>query len=351
MSTPSMASVAEYFARRAPQLDQESVDVRPGLTFLGGNGLLDVGVEQRLHDPHGNSGLEEIASLLADVSGECLSSAFSFWGHRVVLDLFARSRLSAEGRAVFAQLRTGEVIGSNAMAMGLKGLDGLEDLPVRGEVRGGEVHLLGTIDWASNLFSDAVIVFPVLLTTGDTVAMWARVTQPGIAVRHVSGLIALNGTRSGSVTFSNAVVPAENILNQHFAAFAEEFRPTYLLLQTAFCAGLAEVSVKCSGVNVEKRDNAGLRQTYSQVAAKVMLVVQRLRRALALADQVGLRDLIQLRLDAALVAGEAARLEVSLAGGAGFMSATAASRRFREASFLPVQSPTEGHLRWQLAQF
>ena len=49
------------------------------------------------------------------------------------------------------------------------------------------------------------------------------------------------------------------------------------------------------------------------------------------------------------LAQRATRLELTLAGGRGYLAANAANRRFREAAFLPVQSPSEGHLRWELS--
>ncbi|SHW24248.1 membrane protein [Mycobacteroides abscessus subsp. abscessus] len=58
-----------------------------------------------------------------------------------------------------------------------------------------------------------------------------------------------------------------------------------------------------------------------------------------------------MRLDAAGLAGAASRLEVTLSGGAGYAVGTAANRRFREAAFLPIQSPSEGQLRWELKQY
>jgi hypothetical protein len=42
-------------------------------------------------------------------------------------------------------------------------------------------------------------------------------------------------------------------------------------------------------------------------------------------------------------------LELRTAGGQGYASRAAVSRRYREAAFIPVQSPSEAQLRWELA--
>lgn len=44
----------------------------------------------------------------------------------------------------------------------------------------------------------------------------------------------------------------------------------------------------------------------------------------------------------------AANIEVRVASGAGYARNSPASRRFREAAFIPAQSPSEGQLRWEL---
>ena len=55
-----------------------------------------------------------------------------------------------------------------------------------------------------------------------------------------------------------------------------------------------------------------------------------------------------LRLAAADIVSAAAALEIRSAGGKGYARRTDASRRFREAAFIPVQSPSEAQLRWEL---
>ena len=60
-------------------------------------------------------------------------------------------------------------------------------------------------------------------------------------------------------------------------------------------------------------------------------------------------DILRLRLDVVDLAVAATRLEATLTGGRGYASASPTARRLREAAFLPIQSPSEGHLRWELS--
>ena len=62
------------------------------------------------------------------------------------------------------------------------------------------------------------------------------------------------------------------------------------------------------------------------------------------------REIVELRLSAARLAGAASRLECKLVGGAGYAARSATARRLRGAAFLPIQSPTEGQLLWELSR-
>ena len=44
-------------------------------------------------------------------------------------------------------------------------------------------------------------------------------------------------------------------------------------------------------------------------------------------------------------------LSCRLLEAAGYVASSPTARRLREASFLPVQSPTEGHLRFELSKY
>ena len=125
---------------------------------------------------------------------------------------------------------------------------------------------------------------------------------------------------------------------------------TFLLLQTAFCVGTTGAALTAAG-----RATDALAAQFDTDLADLAARAERNRRRLyefaAAPDDVNVADVIRLRLDAANAAVAATRLESALAGGQGYRAGTAANRRFREAAFLPVQSPSEGQMRWGLKQY
>jgi alkylation response protein AidB-like acyl-CoA dehydrogenase len=54
------------------------------------------------------------------------------------------------------------------------------------------------------------------------------------------------------------------------------------------------------------------------------------------------------RLEVARMAQLAVDVELRVAGGGGYRASSSTARRLREAAFLPIQSPTEGHLLFEL---
>lgn len=318
------------------------------LAELGRRGLLDLGVDSIVDPLSPAENVAGSATLIALIAEECMSSAFSLWAHRMVLDYFARGERTELNTRTAAQLRAGELIGSTAMAAGLKALAGIEPLGVTGRIEGDEIVVDGQIRWASNLVPGAVVVLPVALEDSRKVITWFRIGDPGAQPSYVDGLLALNATASASLKISGLRIPLDAVLSWTFVDTARAFRPTFLTLQSAFCVGIARRSLREATVLVERPGNEGLLARFTEVQQQVQEIEARWTRLGADVAEADLVEFVRLRLDASLVAGEATRLEAALAGGRGYLAASGTSRRFREAAFLPVQSPSEGQLRWEL---
>ncbi|WP_243788524.1 acyl-CoA dehydrogenase family protein [Saccharopolyspora gloriosae] len=341
---PDRAAVAEFFTARAGDLDQGGCDVRPGLGFLGERGLLGLGAPDNADD--------ELATMLLvveDVAASCMSSGFSLWAQRMVIEYLERGRAGAGPDREPAALRSGSRIGVTAMAPAMKHVAGLEPVPVIAERTDGGVRLNGPIRWASNLFEDALVVVPARFADGGGLIAVLRVDDPGVTVRSAPELLALGGTRSSSATLTQVEVPAGNVLSEDLTGFVRSVRPTFLLVQSAFCAGLAGASRRCSAELLDGL-NAEFREDFDELASRHDSVRARLFDFARAPHRPSPADLLRLRLDAARVAGTATKLESTLIGGRGYVATSATSRRLREAAFLPIQAPTEGQLRWELSR-
>ncbi|MGV0625891.1 acyl-CoA dehydrogenase family protein [Mycolicibacter minnesotensis] len=336
-----LADLAAIVAGRAEALDTGDLDVRADLARFGAAGLFDAALRE--------NGLPELVSTIERTAESSLAVGFSLWAHTMAVSYLAQAPAPARQGRLDA-LCSGDRPGVTAMAAGLKQVAGLGPVPLVADGDEGRLRISGPIHWASNVFDDSVIVLPARRADGTTLVAVVDADQAGITVAPAPDLMALGATASTSLRLHEVTVTPEQVLTTDLASFVQTVRPTFLLLQTAFCVGVATAALdgarSCGGT---------LAQQFSAEQAELDERVQVLRNTLfALAERphsAELADIIRLRLDTATAAVSATRLESTLAGGAGYATRSAANRRFREATFLPIQSPSEGQLRWELSRY
>ncbi|WP_235686540.1 acyl-CoA dehydrogenase family protein [Tomitella gaofuii] len=351
----ALPEACEFVRGRAAALDRVETTARVDVAKLGELGLFAPGCPGRP--------LSEMVTVIEQIAQESLAAGFSAWAHRMALEYVARGPETARQKFGTA-LESGSAVGVTAMAAGLKHCAGLGELSLVAEPSPGGITVTGPIRWASNLFDDALIVFCARSAADD--ARYVAVTPidaPGVTVKPAPDLLALGGTASSSLEFAEVFVPSEAIITADLRGFVRQVRPAFLLLQTAFCLGIAGTAVQECGRHLDGL-GACFTGEHAELAHGVSSARERLYRFAEAVSSVERKDdpdpaarqtagpsdgeLIRLRLDGSQSAMAATRLEVTLRGGAGYATASATNRRFREAAFLPVQSPSEGQLRWEL---
>ncbi|KAA0112031.1 acyl-CoA/acyl-ACP dehydrogenase [Mycolicibacterium sp. P1-5] len=337
----ALAAAVQSVAGRAAVLDEQGADVRADLADLGGAGLFDAALS--------DSGLPHIVALIDEIATASLTVAFSTWAHVMALTYLGYGSAPLRDTHIDA-LRTGARIGVTAMATGLKQVAGLGQVPVIARPEDAGLTISGPIRWASNLFEDAVIVLPARDDSGTNYVVAVEAAAPGVTVDPAPDLMALGATVSSSLRFQDVNVEPDQIISTDLVGFCAGIRPAFLLAQTSFCVGVTRAALagagRASGVLADPfaHDLADLGERSRVMRTRLYAFAGEPARA-------GIADLIRLRLDAAGAALAATRLESTLVGGAGYARGNSANRRFREAAFLPVQSPSEGQLRWELSRY
>jgi alkylation response protein AidB-like acyl-CoA dehydrogenase len=339
-SDVTLEAIGARFAAGSADVDSGGTDVRDGLRWLAGTEV----VSECAGD------LPRAVEVVEHIAGECLSSAFSLWAHLMVLEYLRHADTESDHAPVRAALEAGELIGSTAMAPALRDVAGLEPVPVLARHERGGLRLTGPIRWASNLFDDSVLVLPVRFEADDRRAVVRlRRSDAGVGAGRHPELLALNGTASGSLSLDEVLVAPEAVLAHDLPGFVARIRPAFLIVQSAFCAGLAHRCVDASQQYLHG-PNAELTGDVEQLGERVAGIRARLRAAAGDPGAVGRAGLLRLRLEAAGAAADATRLESTVRGGAGYVAGSEVSRRLREGAFLPIQAPTEGQLRWELSR-
>jgi alkylation response protein AidB-like acyl-CoA dehydrogenase len=325
------AELRARFAAHAAAVDAGTEDVRDGLRRLGERGLLDGGLPQRVE-------------LVRTVAGGCLASAFAVWSQAMVLEYLGAAPHPEELPS--DQLRSGLVTGATALAPAIADLAGRAEVPVLARPHRAGWRLDGPIRWASNLFGDAVVVTPARTEDGRRLVAMFRLDAPGVERTPPADLLALNGTGTGALELHG--VATEAVLGRDLRAFMAVCRPAMLLMQSALAVGVAEAAADAAAGGFTGA-NAVLAGDHRDLRGAMAEAGERLRGYASGPEGLTGAQLARLRLDAMRLAAEAVRLESVVAGGGGYRAGSPTSRRVREVAFLPVQAPTEGHLRTELA--
>lgn len=293
--------------------------------------------------------------VIHELASKCLASAFVSWSHRMTSEYVDRfgSQFLREER--LPQLLSGERIGSTALATALADRSGKELLPITYRKASAGYQINGVIPWASNLYSDTLVVFAARDEDSDQRVLFAaELGFEGVSVKPAEGLLALNATSSGTIRFENLILDDRYVLTHEVDTFFSRMRPRFLLLQTAFCLGLSAASLEqaedAGGALPFRQELLALRTQYQEIYDRWLQLLGVQGNYQALPDQHDPLEYLQLRLQAAVLAQAITRIELAAVGGRGYFVSHPTSRRIRESLFLSIQAPTEGSLKWEISQ-
>lgn len=332
----------------AKAVDKAELSARYILELLAARDQLSVGAPR-----NSAGGLLEMARIIRELSRHDLSVAFSVWAHRMSIEYLKTSGTDyALGLA--AQLESGARPGVTGMAGAFKEAAGCGQIDLDAQWVDGGIRVNGKLRWASNLYEDAVIVTAARTEEGEQLLIALEAGTAGLTLGSPFALLGLNATASAWVGFEDVFIPESQILTRDFAPFIKAVRPTFVTLQISECLGLAESAIIAAAQRL-----TGVNEVFTEdVAAETERIAALIERQEAIAVRVNVAgaepvtpvELLELRLESARAAVAATALEVRVAGGAGYAKSSPTSRRFREASFIPVQSPSESQLKWELAR-
>ena len=301
--------------------------------------------------PGSSTSLLEQAQVIRDLAETSLATAFSLWSHRMTTEYVLRFGDSDWAKNAGARLAAGEEIGSTALATALIDASGRGELPITFVEVDGEYILSGQIPWASNIAPETITVFAARGADGQRKVFSSSLDEPGFVIKCAPELLDLNETNSGCIQLNEVRLGSAHVLSESLADFLKVMRPRFLSLQTAFILGVAKASVEFSraakDADIFANELGELEAQLSHLEADWIELTSALDRGSQIQQA---RPYLQLRLDAALFAQSATRLEFALGGGRAFSVGSDTARRVHESLFFSVQSPTEGALRWELSQ-
>lgn len=337
----------------ADSLDADAADAPQVIPQLAQAGLFGIGVPR---DVGGQGGtLRDAVEAIADVAGHSLSAAFTFWGHRAFIEYVLQSPNVGLRERWLPPLLAGTQAGATGLSNAMKYLCGIETLNIRAQTLPGPTwRLQGAVPWCTNLRNEGFIAAVAVSRSDGGAPLVAALPsdRAGITRTEDLDLIALRGSNTAALHLDNVVIGPEDLLHEDANRFLPQARPAFLGLQLGLSIGLARSSL----ATALARSGAG------REVLEPSLKTQKQRLDLAAADVYeGLADgrylsrpqeLFRLRLALSDVVQQSLQLELQASGGRAYHRDQPFSfaRRWREAAFIPIVTPSITQLQGELAR-
>lgn len=350
-STPQTSDLFTWLDANAHSFDTQANSAADILPHLAEGGVVGAGIAKELGGSGGD--VTDGVEIIAAISEHSLAAGFVLWGHRSYIEYLLQSPNASLREKLLPDLLPGRLAGATGLSNAMKFLSGLEELQVSARTEADGFVLNGKLPWVTNLRSQGFHV----------AAAVARKDQPGAFIASLAyddaglvrsadlDLMALRGTNTAAVAISGVKIHTDRVLHQDANTWLPTIRPAFLGLQCGMSIGLARRALR------EARSNLGAgRHTLAEPIANVTAALAEQERNLREGLRAGIFQtkpaaLFNIRIALADIVAEAVGLELQSAGGRAYLTEPGAGfgRRWREAAFIPVVTPSLVQLKTVLA--
>ena len=292
---------------------------------------------------------------IAAVAEESLTAAFVLWGQRVFIDYLLASPNVALRERWVPDLLAGRIAGATGLSNAMKFLSGIEALQITATATDGSASqwtLQGKVPWVTNARPDRFIVAVAVARAAGGAPLIVALPhdRPGVTRSADLDLIALRGSNTASLQIADCVVSADDLIHAEAPAFIPGVRPAFLGMQCGMSIGVARASLAAAEAHLGSA-RAVLRAPLDAARRDVKEVADWLEAGLADNRFVGApAELFRLRIRLAELAMSAVQLELQASGGRAYHrdQPYGFARRWREAAFVPIVTPSLTQLHGEL---
>ncbi len=336
-----------WLAESADGIDQGQIPAREILPRLARAGLTRRGVPEDLGGSGGDA-TDAVAAVIA-VAEESLASAFMLWGHRCYTEFLIQTPNAALRDRQLPQILAGRVAGASGLSNVMKFLAGLERLQITARADGDHLILDGKLPWVTNLRGEGFHVAAAAdrAEGGPALIVALSHDDPGLTRSADLSLMGMRSSDTAAIRLEGVRIPQDRIIAGNAQEWLPPVRPLFIALQCGMAIGLAKRAL----AEAEAQGGAGRSVLSDDITA------QRDRLAAEVATlNAGLRSgsfaancapLFELRIRLAEIVTAATTLELQAGGGRCYLRepGRAFARRWREAAFIPVITPSIVQLR------
>lgn len=349
-------SLRQWLDAHADSLDEGPAHAHEVLPRLAQHGLFGLGVPVAEGGQGGSLG--DALEAIAGVAGHSLTAGFVFWAQRAFVEYLLQSPNAALRQRWLPGLLQGTQAGATGLSNAMKYLGGIEALQVEatpvGSGNADGLALRGRVLWATNLVPPGRFVVAVAVSRSDGAKPFVAALPGDAAGLQRSAdldLIALRGSHTAALSIEGLQIGPADVIHADANHFLPRVRPAFMGLQLGLCIGLARASLAAASA----RAGAG-RDVLSGP-------LQQQRHVLELATatlHAGLSDgrfldrpqaLFRLRLELNDIVQQSLQLELHASGGRAYHrdQPLGFARRWREAAFIPIVTPSVTQLQGALA--
>ncbi|QIM67763.1 dehydrogenase [Mannheimia granulomatis] len=344
-------SFIEWLQANAESLDQSNERADLLIRNIAAENLFKIGVPTAFGGSGGN--LVDAIKAITELGNHSLAAAFVSWGHRTFIEHIIASKNPLPRETYLSDLLSGNLTAGTGLSNAMKFLSGIEELNVSIREENGKRYLNGRLPWVTNLRSDRFVAsFVAGFENGSTpIVIAIPSTAAGLTRTKELEFIALQGTNTTALVFENVELKEEWILADNAPEFLAATRPSFLGLQFGLPFGLVEKSLAEIEKTLSFREI--LTSEWQALVDALNDIKSRLFNGL---NEEGYfvrhpKALFQARIDIVDVVAKTILLELQASGGRGYLKndTSGFSRRWKEAAFLPVVTPSAVQLRIVLA--
>ncbi|WP_313696650.1 acyl-CoA dehydrogenase family protein [Achromobacter sp.] len=344
----------DWLAQHAEALDEGSLDAATVLPRLASAGLFRIGVPESQGGLAGTD-IGDAIEAVSQVAELSVASAFVAWGQRVFIEYLLTSPNTALAERWLPPLLAGEVAGATALSNAMKFLSGIESLQIAAQGDAGQWTLDGRMPWVTNLRPQGFLVAAAVTAPDGTPAVVALPHDiAGLERSADLSLLALQSSNTAALDVRGVRIGPEWLIHADARQYLPGARPAFAGLQCGLSIGLARRALQAAGQAGQGQASRGilgqpLQALSAQLEDLTASLIAGVRSQRFVAEPWAL---FEIRIALADVANAAVQLELQASGGAAYLKPGGAgfARRWREAAFLPIVTPSLVQLKTELAK-
>lgn len=346
------STLGGWLDEHAEALDQGICDPEALLPRLTAGDCFGRGVAEALGGSGGTLG--DAVEGIAWLAEHSLTAAFVCWGQRAFIEYLLQSPNAGLRDRLLPSLLKGQLAGATGLSNAMKFLSGLEQLQIEARRTEQGWRLDGCMPWVTNLRKSGFVVAGAVARAGEARPFVTALASQSSGLRRSPDLqlMGLQGSNTAALNLTDVELSEDWLLHEEARLYLPRVRPAFLGLQCGLAIGLARRSL-AEAQRLEGEGRRALQAELDNLAEALQLSVRLLHEGLAnerFIDRPA--DLFRLRIALAEQAATAVQLELQASGGGAYLRerGDAFARRWREAAFVPIVTPSLTQLRGELAR-